>query len=224
MKSFPLFSAALLGLSLLGISSTGFAQGTTTGDTGSPGAVGSAPLPASQVPANGIVSKINPGEVSKQRRLVRDVASNTDNIRSSGNFGAQLWLTANGDFALDWKKPEAPTINPVEIALRDTPIYTVVIFYGEGRTTAGLGNVSYDITVLRPDGTVYNRRDALIGYQNLALPTSANSNSAAITSTLASVPMIPPGHTRSTRWCMTTFRGWTCRSNPRSWCSSSHHG
>ena len=172
MKAFPLFPAAalavMLGLSLPGISSTGHAQSTTTGDTGSPGAVGSAPLPATQVPANGIVSKINPNEISKQRRLVRDVASNTDNIRSAGNFGAQLWLTANGDFAQDWKKPEAPTIAPVEIALRDTPIYTVVIFYGEGRTAAGLGNVSYDITVLRPDGSVYNRRDALIGYQNLA--------------------------------------------------------
>ncbi len=169
MKPFPLFSAtALLVLSLSGLPSSGFAQGTTTGDTGSPGAVGSAPLPATQVPANGIVSKVNPAEVSKLRRLVRDVASNTDNIRAAGNFGAQLWLTANGDFALDWKKPEAPTINPVEIALRGTPFYSVIIFYGEGRTAAGLGNVSYDITVLRPDGSVYNRRDALIGYQNLA--------------------------------------------------------
>ncbi len=160
--------AVLLGLSLSGTPSNGFAQGTTTGDTGSPGAAGVAPPTASQVPASGIVSKINPNEVTKLRRLVRDVASNTDNIRSSGNFGAQLWLTANGDFSQDWKKPEAPTIDPVEIALRNTPIFTVVIFYGEGRTAAGLGNVSYDITVLRPDGTVYNRRDALVGYQNLA--------------------------------------------------------
>ena len=110
----------------------------------------------------------NPNEVTKLRRLVRDVTSNTDNIRSAGSFGAQLWLTANGDFALDWKKPEAPTINPVDIAQRGTPIYSVLIFYGEGRTAAGLGNVSYDLTVMRPDGSVYERRDALIGFQNLA--------------------------------------------------------
>lgn len=172
MKASPLRSTAtvavLLGLWLSGLPSTGFAQGTTTGDTGSPGAVGSAPLPASQVPANGIVSKTNPNEVTKLRRLVRDVASNTDNIRSAGNFGAQLWLTANGDFAQDWKKPEAPSIEPVEIAVRGTSLYSVIIFYGEGRTSAGLGNVSYDITVLRPDGSIYNRRDALVGYQNLA--------------------------------------------------------
>ena len=172
MKSFPLISAAVVavvfGLSLTGMSSTGFTQGTTTGDTGSPGAVRSAPLPAVQVPANGIISKSNPRQVSEQRRLVRDVTSNTDNIRAAGNFGAQLWLTANGEFALDWKKPEAPTIDPVDIVLRGTPIYSVVIFYGAGRTAAGLGNVSYDITVTRPDGSVYERRDALIGYQNLA--------------------------------------------------------
>ena len=153
---------------LLGLSSTGFAQGATTSETSIVTAPGGAPTPTSQVPASGIVSKINPNEVTKLRRLVRDVASNTDNIRSSGNFGAQLWLTANGDFAQDWKKPEEPTIDPVEIALRGTPIFTVVIFYGEGRTAAGLGNISYDITILRPDGTVYNRRDALVGYQNLA--------------------------------------------------------
>ena len=170
MKPLPLFSAALLGLSLSGLSSTGFAQGATTSETSIVTAPGGAPTPTSQVPASGIVSKINPNEVTKLRRLVRDVASNTDNIRSSGNFGAQLWLTANGDFAQDWKKPEEPTIDPVEIALRGTPIFTVVIFYGEGRTAAGLGNISYDITILRPDGTVYNRRDALVGYQNLAPP------------------------------------------------------
>ena len=153
----------LLGLSLSVLPFSGQAQTATPTPP--------APLPTpifSPTPASGIVAKINPGEVSHLRRLVRDVVSNTDNIRAAGNFGAQLWLTANGDFNQDWRKPQEPSIEPVEFAVRGTPIFTVVIFYGAGRTPAGLANVSYDMTIFRPDGTIYNRRDAMVGFQNLA--------------------------------------------------------
>ena len=172
MKPLPVFSAAAtLGLLLLGLPFTGSAQdaGTTTTETSSAtNSGGSAPAPAVPLAPGITATKISVGEVSHLRRLVRDVASNTDNIRASGNFGAQLWLTANATFAQDWRKPETPTIDPVEMVLRGQAVYTVIIFYGEARTPAGLGNVSYDITVLRPDGTIYNRRDSLIGFQNLA--------------------------------------------------------
>ena len=157
-------AACISGLLLSVLPSTGLAQTTTPAPTGP----GTLPTPAGPLPASGIVDKPIGSEVSRVRRLVRDVVSNTDNIRSAGEFGAQLWLTPNGDFFQNWRKPETPTIDPVDIVLRDHPIYTVIIFYGEGRTAAGLANVSYDVSVLRPDGTIYNRRDALIGYQNLA--------------------------------------------------------
>ncbi len=127
-----------------------------------------APIPGTEGSTNAAPGSTPVGDVTRLRRLVRDVATNTDNIRFSGTFGAQLWLTADGDFFEDWRKPQAPTINPVQIVQRGQPIYTVIIFYGEATTASGLDNVSYDITVLRPDGTIYNRRDALVGFQNLA--------------------------------------------------------
>ena len=133
---------------------------TTTGGTSQNSAPG--------VPASGIVTQPQTTDVWRLRRLVRDVVSNTDNIRASGNFGAQLWLTENADFFQNWRKPDAPTINPVQIAQRGQAIYTVVIFYGEASTPSGQGNVSYDVSVLRPDGTSYDKRDAMIGFQNLA--------------------------------------------------------
>jgi hypothetical protein len=105
--------------------------------------------------------------VAHERRLVREVQQSSDNIKFKGDFGAQLWLITNGNFFEDWRKPETPPINPVSIALRDQPIYTPIIFYGEARDAKGLCNVSYDITVRRPDQSVYSQSTGLVGFQNL---------------------------------------------------------
>ena len=106
--------------------------------------------------------------VSGMRRLIRDVQTNSDNVKAVGNFGAQLYLTDDATFYQNWNKPETPTISPVQLALRDQPIYTVIVFYGPSRDGSGLSNVSYDLTVRRPDGSIFARRDAMIGFQNLA--------------------------------------------------------
>ena len=175
MKPSPIVSAAaLLGLLWLSTPSAALAQASPTGTETVPAATGGSvvPNPAPGAPASSAAARLPVNDVSRLRRLVRDVVTNTDNIRSVGTFGAQLWLVSNGDFFENWRKPEAPTIDPVQIAQRGQSIYTVVIFYGETATPAGLGNVSYDISVLRPDGTIYNRRDALVGFQNL-VPTDS---------------------------------------------------
>ena len=106
--------------------------------------------------------------VSQLRRLIRDIQTSSDNIKSVGNFGAQLYLIADASFFQDWHKPETPSIAPIGLAVRDQPLYTVIIFYGEAKDLGGLSNVSYDVTVHRPDGSIYDRRDSLIGYQGLA--------------------------------------------------------
>ena len=71
----------------------------------------------------------------------------------------------------DWRKPTTPTIDPVTIVQRGQTISTVVIFYGTGRDSKGTCNVHYDVIVKRPNGSVYDRRDDLVGWQDLA-PTS----------------------------------------------------
>ena len=107
-------------------------------------------------------------QVSGVRRLIRDVQSNTDNVKAVGNFGAQLYLIDDQTFYQDWNKPETPTIAPVSLALHGQPIYTVIIFYGPARDAGGLSNVSYDLTVRRPDGSVLTQRNSMVGWQALA--------------------------------------------------------
>ena len=136
------------------------------------------PLPSASVPlAGGTIITATPAPiplppatanaVTHERRLVRDVQQNTDNIKAKGNFGAQLWLIADGDFFQNWRKPEIPTLVPISTAIRSQPIYTAIIFYGPARDDKGLSNVSYDITVRRPDKSVYSTNTALVGFQNL---------------------------------------------------------
>ena len=124
--------------------------------------------PAPPVPPTAQAVQTQGAVTSHIRRLIRDVQSNTDYIKSSGNFGAQLYLINDATFFQDWRKPETPSIAPIDLALRGQPIYTAIIFYGEGRDPGGLANVNYDVTVRRPDGTIYDKRDSMIGYQNLA--------------------------------------------------------
>ncbi len=109
--------------------------------------------------------------ISHIRRLVRDVQTSSDNIKAVGNYGAQLYLIGDVNFFQDWRKPETPSVTPLDLVVRGQPLYTAIIFYGEARDNGGLANVSYDITVRRPDGTIYDKRDSMIGYQALA-PTS----------------------------------------------------
>lgn len=124
--------------------------------------------PAPPVPPTQDAVRTQGAAISHVRRLIRDVQSSTDNIKASGNFGAQLYLVGDNTFFQDWRKPETPSVTPVDLALRGQPIFTAVIFYGEGRDAGGLANVNYDVTVRRPDGSIYEKRDSMIGYQALA--------------------------------------------------------
>jgi hypothetical protein len=143
--------------------------GVTRGQTQPQNAASAGETPASTLqtpPVGGASATL--GDVRHVRQLVRDVESNTDNIKSKGDFGAQLWLIQNPQFFQDWIKPPTPSIDPVTIAPRGQNIYTVIIFYGPAHDTAGLSNISYDITVLRPNGSIYSQSKNLIGWQGLA--------------------------------------------------------
>jgi hypothetical protein len=129
---------------------------------------GTLPAPTPAAPAVPVSPKTVPAETIRQRQLVRAVGENVDNIKSQGNFGAQLWLVIGRQFFEDWRKPETPAINPVEIVPRGQTAYTAIIFYGISRDQGGLGSVAYNIVVKRPDGSVFDQRNDVIGWQNLA--------------------------------------------------------
>jgi hypothetical protein len=131
--------------------------------------VDSSPTPAGSPTPPTILSTPSPGDIAHVRHiraLMRDVESNTDNVKSKGDFGAQLWLVSGQDFFLEWRKPQPPAIDPVELVQRGQEINTAIIFYGPAHDAADLSSVTYDITVLRPDGSIFERKN-LIGWQGL---------------------------------------------------------
>lgn len=179
MKPSPVLPA-VLGLLLLGTSAPVFAQTTPTPTPTTAAGTLPAPTPATgtlpaptPTPGGPVLPTVEAARaqdaaVTRVRRLIRDVQSNTDNVKAVGNFGAQLYLVGDEGFFQDWKKPTTPNIAPVALAVRGQSIYTVVIFYGPSQDSKGLSNVSYDITVRRPDGSVFTERKDMIGWQNLA--------------------------------------------------------
>jgi hypothetical protein len=165
--NFVLLRVAVTSLLLAAAPSLACAQQTVPGSvppsSPAPSPAATAPLATGASPAPASTDTV--GHI---RQLVRDVQSNTDNIKSQGDFGAQLWLVQGQEFFQDWVKPATPNITPVTIVPRGENIYTAIIFYGITHDAAGLANVSYDITVHRPDGSIYSQYKTLIGWQGLA--------------------------------------------------------
>ncbi len=151
--------ALLLFSSLLAAVASISAQAPPPAEATPPPASPAASPPPAPVPA---------ATLPNLHRIVRDLKANADNIRSQGNFGAQLWLIADERFFQDWRKPESPSIDPLETAVRGQPVFTAIVFYGPARDEKGQSNVTYDLVVRRPDGSVYSERKDLMGYQAAA--------------------------------------------------------
>lgn len=86
----------------------------------------------------------------------------TNNTKSCKGFGAQLWLTDKTKFFEDWNKPTPGVmLQPTRRAIRGKPFFTVIIFVNPGVLPDGNCDVTGDIIVKKPDGTVYGEiRDA----------------------------------------------------------------
>ena len=78
------------------------------------------------------------------------------NMKSSKGFGASLCLTDDTQFFDDWNK-ESPGVKIKEMkrATRNKPFFTVVIFVNPSTDSKKQCNVTGDITIRKPDGTVY---------------------------------------------------------------------
>ena len=151
--------AALLFPLLLTAVRPGVAQPAPAPDATPPAASPASSPPAAVVPA---------ATLPNPHRIVRDLKANTDNIKSQGSFGAQLWLIADARLFQNWRRPDSPSIDPVESAVRGQPIFTAIIFYGPAHDEKAQSSVSYDLVVRRPDGSVYSERKDLAGYQSAA--------------------------------------------------------
>lgn len=81
--------------------------------------------------------------------------ADTDSRKSHAGFGAQLLLTESEAFFENWNEPQEPRLPQFEHARRGVPIFTAIIFVDPALDSRGRALVTCDVTIRRPDGTVY---------------------------------------------------------------------
>ncbi len=100
--------------------------------------------------------------------------ADTGSQKARAGFGAMLLLIDDKKFFEDWKKPTPPRFTTITNATRMVPIYATVIFAGAGRKADGETHVTCDVTIRKPDGSVYGEQKELIATQSReAQPSSA---------------------------------------------------
>jgi hypothetical protein len=104
-----------------------------------------------------LVEFLSAQEVESWRRDGKPMP-NTPSMKAKNGFGAALFLTENAKIFEDWSKPEAPTFTPVDKARRNVPIFTVILFAEPGTDASGTANVTADIVVRKPDGSIYGQQ------------------------------------------------------------------
>jgi len=91
--------------------------------------------------------------------------ADTDNQKARDGFGAMLLLIDDKKFFDDWKKPDPPRFRTITNATRMVPIHATVIFAGAGRNADGEAHVTCDVTIRKPDGSVYGEQTGLVATQ-----------------------------------------------------------
>lgn len=90
--------------------------------------------------------------------------------KSAGTFGAMLLLSDSpGEFVDQWKRPENPEIHTTATAERGHPIGAFVIFH-QCKEVDGACKCNVDFAILRPDGTVYGKREGIEMWNGPASP------------------------------------------------------
>ena len=91
--------------------------------------------------------------------------ADTPNAKSKKGFGAQLYLTQSPQFFEDWNKPEIPSLITLKDnkALRNVPLFTVIFFVDPSTDSKGSVDVTYDMVILKPDGSIYGEQKNAVG-------------------------------------------------------------
>jgi hypothetical protein len=79
---------------------------------------------------------------------------NTDNKKTINGFGAQLLITDNLDFYDDWEEPETPHISIAKTVTIGETVIPLVIFVNPHKDDDNCINVTCDVTITQPDGTI----------------------------------------------------------------------
>jgi len=101
------------------------------------------------------------------------VVTNDDSVTlvATNGFGVQFALTEDEKIFADWDKPIPPHFTPVSIARRGVPIFTVVILASSGLRNDGAADVTFDVVIRKPDGSVYGQDKDMVGVQGRIDPS-----------------------------------------------------
>ena len=112
-------------------------------------------------------------------------------MQTQNGFSAALCLNSNKRI-FEEIVPNPTHLVPVTVVERGEPFYTVVLFANaalkDGRT-----DITYDITIKRPDGTYYGGRKGLLGWISLQPATAGLVHIADGTLTIKIDPPDPAG-------------------------------
>jgi hypothetical protein len=100
-----------------------------------------------------------------------NVSKDSESQKATNGFGAMLFLTEDKKFFDAWEDSTPPHFTPVSTARRGVPVFTVVIFAGPGLRPNGEADVTFDITVRKPDGSVYAEQKNVVASQDRADPS-----------------------------------------------------
>lgn len=100
----------------------------------------------------------------------------TPSRKSKDGFGAQLLLTDDGKVFKVQNKAGIAKIKALEKAQRNVLIHTAILITDPGTDANGEANVTCDITVRKPDGTVDAEQKDMVGRRSIIFPrTTGNS-------------------------------------------------
>jgi hypothetical protein len=77
------------------------------------------------------------------------------NIGSAGGFTAQIWITEREEFFHEFARGGVVKFDGTTTVRRDVPVFLTFFIAGPGIDASGAADVTADITVRKPDGTVY---------------------------------------------------------------------
>lgn len=83
-------------------------------------------------------------------------------------FGAQMFLTDSEAFYLNWLKTDLRTLTQVISTHRGHRFYVAVFFVDPGETRTGRADITYDLKVLKPDGSLYGGQAKIPGWKGYA--------------------------------------------------------
>jgi len=121
----------------------------------------------------------------------------TPNMKSTNGFGALLLLTDDDQIFDNWNaKNDGIEVQSTRRVKRDKPFFTVVIFTNPGADSKKQCSVTGDITIRKPDGTVYGALTNVNFWTALPAPKSGELQLAVDYMGIVIEKKDPPGKYR----------------------------